>query len=210
MKEQDESYKKEYIAAPRDPEEAFILDKKGLELSIVDFWKWNQSDLLENRNRGILAEFIVKTALEIKSTSRLEWDAYDFEIETPERNIKIEVKSAAYIQAWKQNKLSRISFNIAPTKTLLEDGNYSEERKRQADVYIFCLLDTKIQTGINPLNLSLWAFYVVRTDYLDQELGDQGSISLSSLVGLEGVERVGYGELKGKFWEVVDFLLKKD
>ncbi len=53
-----------------EPSDRFTFNYEELGIYIVDFWKWNQSDLIENRNRGILAEFIVKSALCIDDKSR--------------------------------------------------------------------------------------------------------------------------------------------
>lgn len=41
------------------------------------FWKWAFSDFLSNTLRGVLAEFIVATALGCAHRPRTEWDAYD-------------------------------------------------------------------------------------------------------------------------------------
>jgi hypothetical protein len=32
-------------------------------VTVADFWGWSRSDLLDNTERGVLAEFIVATAL---------------------------------------------------------------------------------------------------------------------------------------------------
>lgn len=71
-------------------------------LTVNDFWSWAYSDILSNRNRSILAEFVVATALGEFNNPRVEWDAVDLRY----RDKKIEVKSAAYIQSWHQTKLS--------------------------------------------------------------------------------------------------------
>jgi len=43
-----------------------------------DFWRWSASDLLSNTQRGILAEFIVAKALDIKTDGpRVEWEPFD-------------------------------------------------------------------------------------------------------------------------------------
>jgi hypothetical protein len=175
--------------------ERFIFDNTSLDFTLSDFWSWSLSDLVENRNRGILAEFIVKQALNIESPTRLEWDAFDLETND---GIKIEIKSSAYIQAWKQNKLSHISFGIAPTRELLDDNNYSKELKRQADIYIFCLLHHKDQNTINPMNLNQWTFYLVKTATLDEAIQLQKSISLSTIKMLEHKE-CNYINLRSKF-----------
>lgn len=55
---------------PKDHHESFQFEYQKLHFSVVDFWIWNQSDLIENRNRGILAEYIVRQALEITTPTR--------------------------------------------------------------------------------------------------------------------------------------------
>lgn len=180
---------------PKSPKEQFQDGSQILNFTVGDFWQWNQSDLIENRNRGILAEFIVKKALNIKSETRIEWDNYDF---ATDDNIKIEVKSAAYIQAWKQTKPSRISFDISPKQAILPDGNLSTDYKRWADIYIFCLLHHQDQATINPMDLSQWTFYLVTAAALDQHYPGQKTI------GLWGIERIThqkctYSELKEGF-----------
>ena len=69
-----------------------------IAFSLLDFWRWNASDLVSNTLRGRLAEFIVGSAVGMDfSAPRQEWDNYD--LDTPS-GIKIEVKSSAYIQSW--------------------------------------------------------------------------------------------------------------
>jgi hypothetical protein len=96
-------------------EESFKFDSRSLNFKLTDFWRWSVSDLVSNATRGRLAEFIVATALEIdlKAAVRDEWAAFD--LESPE-GIKIEVKSAAYLQSWSQLKLSNICFSIRPSR----------------------------------------------------------------------------------------------
>lgn len=166
-----------------------------LNFNILEFWKWNQSDLVENRNRGILAEFIVKKALNLPSTTRLEWDNFDFETED---NIKIEVKSAAYIQAWEQSKFSKISFGIAPTRKTLAKNQLSTEVCRQADVYIFCLLHHKDFKTINPMDMEQWTFYLVPTQVLNEKLPTQKSLGLYTLEKI-GAKKCSFQHLKFEF-----------
>ncbi|MEZ4495144.1 MAG: hypothetical protein R3C29_17745 [Dehalococcoidia bacterium] len=114
--------------------------------TVLDFWRWSSSDFLSNATRGILAEFIVARALGDPSPVRKEWDAYD--VTTPE-GIRVEVKSAAYIQSWHQEKPSQISFGIAPTMAWDAETNaWGTERKRQPDVHVFALLDCQDQSRV--------------------------------------------------------------
>lgn len=180
---------------PLPPDSPFQSAGHTLDFSIVDFWAWSQSDLVENRNRGILAEFLVMKALGIERPTRLEWDEVDL---ITENGIKVEVKSAAYIQSWKQTRFSTISFDISPRSKLLPDNNYTNEKFRPADVYIFCLLHHKNQATIHPTNLDQWTFYVVPTKVLEEKLKEQKTLSLSTLLYL-GFEGVSYEMLHKQF-----------
>ena len=107
----------EFQSSYRDPEplnpETFFTQKgQPTSFSILDFWTWMASDVLNNTLRGMVAEYIVSQALEACTPVRVEWDTVD--ITTPE-GIKIEVKSSAYLQSWHQNRPSAISFGIAKT-----------------------------------------------------------------------------------------------
>jgi hypothetical protein len=168
----------EINSTPKNPNEKFQLNGNDLNFKLVDFWIWNQSNLVDNRNRGILAEFIVRQALELDHPTRLEWGAYDL---TTEEGLKIEIKSSAYIQSWKQKKFSSISFDIKRTKILLEDNNYSNEPIRQADIYVFCLLHHQDQKTLDPMNLNQWTFYLTTTETLNRRFAEQKSISISTL-----------------------------
>ena len=56
------------------------------------------------------------------------------------RGISIEVKSAAYIQTWHQDRLSTISFNCAPSLAWDPETNrQSDVKRRQAEVYVFAI-----------------------------------------------------------------------
>lgn len=180
----------EIAANERKAEERFHFANEALNFKLGEFWSWNQSNLLENRTRGILAEFIVMKALGVEQKIRTEWDSYD--IRTKD-GIKIEVKSAAYIQSWKQKKLSTIQFNLKPTRAL-ENGTYSNELKRQADYYIFCLLHHQDQLTIDPMNLEQWSFNVMKAVTLNNELQNQASIGLSKIKSLEH-RKCNYSEL---------------
>lgn len=167
---------------------------KGIPLShdLISFWQWSTSDLVSNTMRGILAEYIVAMAVGEADNYRTEWSAYDIE---SNEGIKVEVKSGAYIQSWSQKKLSNIQFNISPTHGWDSKTNiYSTKVVRQSDVYVFCVLQHKVQATIDPLNLDQWDFYVLSTKDLDQAVGDQKTISLGKLLELKPIA-VPFGNL---------------
>jgi len=165
--------------------EKFELNGKRLEFNLNEFWSWKLSNLIENRNRGILAEFIVKKALGIENYNRIEWDDYDL---ITKHGNKIEIKSAAYIQTWEQNKFSNISFNISKTASNSENPENNETYKRWSDYYVFCILDCKNQNKINPLNLSQWTFYVLKTEILNEKVNNQKTIGLNHLLSLNPIK----------------------
>jgi hypothetical protein len=193
-------------ATPKSPDESFRFNGDPLNFKILDFWIWNQSDLLVNKNRGVLAEFIVKQALNIGNTSRVEWDAVDL---ITIDGISIEVKTSAYIQSWGQNDYSKIYFDIAPTYVLKEDNTITLDRQRQALIYIFCLLHHKDQESIDPMNLDQWTFYLVKTDTLNERLPNQKSMSLSTLEKKLDPIKCNFGGLEASFREMKDTLSPK-
>lgn len=93
----------------RRGEEPFFQDGRPAGLKLIDFWSWAYSDVLNNTERGILAEFLVAFALGLDlQKPRGAWDAFDLLY----RGKGIEVKSASYHQSWFQKGMSLISFNV--------------------------------------------------------------------------------------------------
>jgi hypothetical protein len=173
-------------------DEVFTGFGKG-KLILKDFWQWSSSDLVSNATRGILAEFLVAHALGLNKGIRNEWDPYDLKTET---GIKIEVKSAAYVQSWYQHKVSNITFNIRPTFAWDYKTNcFDTVKKRQADVYVFCLLHHKDKKTINPMDLPQWTFYVVSTKVIEGKYQNTKTLSLSWLKKLNPIV-CNYDELK--------------
>lgn len=162
------------------------------DVTLVDFWSWAYSDLINNTERGKLAEFIVALAIGANNGLSGSWEKYD--LLSPE-GIRIEVKSSSYIQTWEQKKESKIIFSIRPTFGWDSvTSEYDKQKRRQSDVYVFCLLNHKDQATINPLDLNQWEFYVMPTAVLDKILLTQKSISLNRLIKL-GALRCGFKNL---------------
>lgn len=138
-----------------------------------------------NNTRGYLAEFLVGRALGIES-NRVEWDPFDLLWHpTSSDSVRIEVKSSAYLQSWRQRKLSRPSFSGLKGKVLNEElGAYSEEADYDADIYVLCLNDQTDPTAFDPLDISVWKYFVV----------PRYSLASSNLagVGLSWLDRHGY------------------
>lgn len=179
-------------AVPKIGTELLTFNDKNIGYSLLDFWQWSVSDLISNATRGRLAEFIVGTAVEINPKKvRDEWDFFDIKTDN---GIKIEVKSASYIQSWEQKSFSNIVFSIKKTKKVK-----TEFPKRYADVYVFCLLKIKDQKIINPLKLEQWEFYILPTCDINNYIRSQSSITLNSLKKI--TQSVSYNELKTEVYK---------
>lgn len=108
--------------------------------------------------------------------------------------IKIEVKSAAYLQSWKQKKLSPISFTCNRTKpdtSVEQDGSFL----RRADLYVFALLKYQDKNTLNPLDLSKWEFWVVPTEVINEKIGDGKRVNIGTLKRM-GIIPVCFPDLK--------------
>ena len=176
----------------RTGEEYFTFNNKKLSINVLSFWQWSSSDFLVNVLRGKLAEFIVASSIDLIVNQREEWDAYDL---ITEKGLKVEIKSSAYLQSWNQAKLSKIIFGIQPTVVWLDNNQRSKTIKRQADIYVFCVLNHKDKKTVNPLNLNQWNFYIIDTKILNSERTNQKTITLSSLLELNP-EKLDYSCLK--------------
>ena len=164
---------------PLNPSEKFINSENSpaSDKTMLDYWQWAFSDLVGNTERGVLAEYLVAMAVGSKQPVRGSWDPYD--IRAPD-GTRIEVKSASYVQSWYQHELSKINFSVRKTlEWIPEKNDFGTERKRQSDVYVFCLLAHQDKPTLNPLDLGQWEFFVIPTAVLDRELGDTQRISLS-------------------------------
>lgn len=156
-----------------------------LGVDLQAFWRWSVSDLLSNVTRGRLAEFIVARALDISTDGvRDEWAAYD--LITP-AGVKIEVKSAAFLQSWHQVGPSAITFRTPATRAWDPLTNVQDsEAARQADVYVFAVLAHTDKTTIDPLDVGHWRFYALSTAALNARKRSQQSITLRTLERLCG------------------------
>ena len=167
---------------PKSGSERFLKGEKELDLDLLGFWRWSASDLIANTGRGVLAEYIVANALGVADKLRADWDPFD--LETLDGK-SIEVKSSSYIQSWFQTKPSAITFGIRQTQVWDPKTNQMEgEKKRHAQVYVFCLLAHKTQETLNPLDLDQWEFYIVPTSVLDKECTTQKTIGLERVKSL--------------------------
>ncbi|MBN2475131.1 MAG: hypothetical protein JXB62_11020 [Pirellulales bacterium] len=183
------------IQSPRRRgDEPFHDDGHQLHFKLLGFWQWSASDLVSNVTRGALAEYLVAQALGVAEDAvREEWAPYDL---TAPDGTRVEVKSAAYLQSWHQDRLSPITFRVPKTLAWDKQTNrQSQATQRHADVYVFALLGHRDKNTLDPLDVSQWEFYVVPTRLLDNRKRSQHSITLASLRKLPGPS-VGFSGLR--------------
>ncbi len=172
--------------------EQFHAQGRTLPFDVLRFWQWSSSDLVGNAMRGILAEYLVACDLGLTEVMRVEWDAYDL---VTKQGIKVEVKSAAYLQSWHQKQLSAIGFDIRPTTGWDAGTNTTSiTRRRQADVYVFALLKHQDKATLDPLNVEQWDFFILPASVLDSKMPSQKRISLTTLQRL-GPRKARFGEI---------------
>ena len=177
-----------------------IHDENGKKVATIqDFWMWAYSNLTDNTQRGAYAEYLVSVALGAEATTRKDWGPYD--VLTPD-GIRVEVKASAYVQAWKQSKLSKINDFDA------DAFNYDAEIVRQSDVYVFCVETCKKPDELNERDLSQWDFYVISTAQINETLDMQKTVSLSTLLKI-GARKVSFCDLNAAVLETYLLSQKK-
>ncbi len=161
--------------------------------TVADFWGWSRSDLLDNTERGVLAEFIVATALGI-----------------PTDGVRGGLGSLGSHYAGRRpggGQVGGVPAELGPEGTFqdlvqhprtlawdADGGGFADVARRHAQVYVFALLAHTGKATVNPLDLDQWAFYVLPTAVLDGRTRSQHSITLRTLEGLTAA--VSFGGLR--------------
>lgn len=162
--------------------------------TLADFWQWAYGNVLANDVRPVLAEYIITKCLGQEQQPRIAWNYVDVIY----REVKIEIKTSSYLQAWKQSKKltdSTVNFNINKSKKAWnekENITYTVE-KRYADVYIFCMYTEKKDKHVEKvLALQHWDFYILTTAQINKQLGNQQTVTLSKIKKLTKGIKIGF------------------
>lgn len=167
--------------------EHFTVNGHEIDISMLAFWQWAYSDMTNNINRSVLAEYIVASALDTSGLAtertRIMWRPFDL---LSRDGYRIEVKSAAFVQSWDCKHPDHISFRIAPARLPDETGDYNLNAplQRNCDVYVFCVYKA-MSKDESPLDLDLWDFYILPTKTLNEKKPTSKTITLKSLLQLE-------------------------
>ena len=147
------------------------------------FSRWATGNLVDNRNRGIFAEWLVGQALGVIEAGdvRTEWDAVDLRF----GDLRLEVKASGLSQAWNPLVPSTPRFGVSLQKRAwfadTDDWVVYDPPQRSADIYVFCLHGSVPATNENVADPASWSFWVVATSVINKELGDQSSVGVSTL-----------------------------
>ena len=161
--------------------------------TVLDYWRWAHSDVLENVQRGVFAEYLVAAALDITGAARIGWAGYDLDYD----GAKIEVKSSAYLQTWRQRGLSKILFRIGAHQQFDETGAmYDADPRYVADCYVFCVFTDTDGPKVDVLDTNRWIFYVVAISDLIETCQTAKSVSEARLKTM--TTSVRYSDLKAR------------
>ncbi len=169
------------VYAGLDGRERFRSGGTELGLTLLDFWRWSESDLHGTTTRGRLAEFIVATLLE--ASPRIPRADGPFTCETPD-GVSVRVKSASVAHDATPRDLSRVYFAPLVWRASLR-GRGDAAELPSARAYVFALFRPP-RTDASPLDLDYWTLYVPPTDVLEAKMKEQRALSLAGLEALSG------------------------
>jgi len=173
--------------------ETFEFDGQKLDYNFLDFWRFHYSNIYDIQGR--IAEFIVAQALDIRASQNDQyWTLWDLTY----RGIRVEVKETSYYHSFnKEGKVSQQrSFRIPKASGSYDpEVSGNNEYCRQNDVYVFCLNTGYTKEESYPLNLNNWEFYIVPTSVINENCGDNKTITLGKIKKL-GYSPKRYDEIK--------------
>lgn len=156
-------------------------------MTVLDFWRWALGDLRMNNARGYLAEYLVARAVGSPDSTRIEWGAHDV---TAPSGLRIEVKSSAYLQSWRQKKLSSPRFGLTGAALIWDEslGDYRDDPTGRVDAWVFALQRCKDLDTYDPLDVSQWLFWTAANE--DVESWGQKTISVARIEAMLGTPLV--------------------
>ena len=182
--------------------EEFVLDGKPAGMYYADFWRFRYSNIYDLQ--GEIAEFVVAKALGKENADNTAyWTLFDIKY----REKRIEVKETSYYHSWnEEGKISKQRvFGISKANSSYEDENQENKYERQNDIYVFGLNTGNTREESYPLNLNNWEFYVVPTEVINENCGDNKTISIGRIKKL-GYNAKQYDEIKTAVDEIVDVM----
>ncbi len=183
-------------------QEVFSFEGANLGFTMLDYWRFHYSNIFDLQDT--IAEFIVAKALGIhESQNDQYWTLWDLTY----REKRVEIKETSYYHSFNTDgKISKQRvFDIHKSNGVYDKTSGNNDRIRQNDLYIFCLNTGITEEESYPLNLNNWEFYVVPTRVINEQCGDNKTISLGRIKSL-GFVAVRYGDLKKEVDAAIDTL----
>lgn len=122
--------------------------------NVEEYWAWAHSNLANNVERGLVAEYLVRHALELRDGPRDHWmRESDLNVE----GHNIQVKCSAFMQSWEQSRDSKIQFRL-------------KRDKLNCDLFIFAVWWA--QGGVRPdapisiIDVGQWWFFLITGENL--------------------------------------------
>ena len=172
--------------------ESFRCSGGHLSLTLLDFWKWSESDLLNSLTRTRLAEFIVATALGARAEGPRD-ERSSLELVTPD-GVEVRVKSGSFLKSFHQRDLSKVVF-IPQVRPVQYHAGSARHASHRAQVYVFALLDHVEKVTVDPLDLDQWRFFVPATSKLEALVMEQHALTVPTLDQLS-TGSVAYQDLR--------------
>ena len=172
--------------------EPFRYGGKALGFTLLDYWKWSESDLLNGLTRTRLAEFIVAAALGAHAEGPRD-EHSSLELVTPD-GIEVRVKSSSFLKSFPQRDLSKVVF-VPQVRLTRSDEAGGPHVPCRAQVYVFALLDHVEKASVDPLDLGQWRFFVPPTSRLEALVAEQRALTVPTLDALSAGS-VGYEGLR--------------
>lgn len=172
--------------------EEFSNTGRDAAVNVLQYWAWSHSNLSANIERGIVAEFLVASALGIEGHPNLRDPWGDSDI--IEGDMRVEVKSSAYIQDWAQKDFSRIVFSGLRGRWLIEgvdnqSNSIPEElntepggKNYKSHVYVLTVQKHQHHETFDLLDLNQWDFYVLSRKEIINVTKKGDSLSLKALL----------------------------
>ena len=185
-------------------DEEFTLNGVSQKFKLIDFWRFQFPNIYDLQSK--IAEFLVAKALGQRDAHNIDyWTLYDIDYQ----NLRIEVKETSYYHSWSGDNVfsEQRTFGITKANSSYQANTehpgeeHENKYERQNDIYVFCLNTGTTRADSYPLELANWEFYVVPTFVINENCGDNKSITLNRVRTLTAC--VGYPELKDAIDEAV-------
>ncbi len=169
-------------------QEAFTENGASIGVSVLDFWRFSYSEL-NSDPRDDIAEYLVSLALGVREPyNKKDWTLFDIDY----NGNPIEVKSTSYYQTWRKDGKTTENRTFSIRKATAPDET---EARRHSEVYVFCVLNGKTEETADPLRLENWEFYIIPTAIINEQCGDNKTISLSRIKSM-GYSAKGFRQIK--------------